>query len=812
MRKRWIVSMTSYPKRIAMAFEMIKKLERQTMKPDKVVLYLSKEEFPGCAFTEDVKPYTGELDFEIHWVEGNIKPHKKYFYAFQEYRNDYIITMDDDIIYAEDTIECFMRGVKEFPHTVLSMRTHLITRDLDGNIEAYDRWAQKCYEYVNEPRMDLIAVGAGGCLYEPSLFDDEIFHIENIISCCLCTDDLWLKMMQLISGIPVALIANRPKYRDLGEDGLYTTVNKYGGNDQSWKKLWDIYKDYKGKEGFLNERIGIHKLLTAREANNISLYKAQKLIRTFWEETAGEQNVCLYGAGIWAQRILRVLEDMGKRPSVQTLFVKNTDRNFHEIYGKRVESVSNYNGEDFMIVALADRSKLEIFHQLTRLNGVDPSKIILLQPGIYQAFQIVDQSIEQEKYKVSVIIPVYNVALYLEECLDSVRRQTLKDIEIICINDCSKDGSMEILKKYEALDERIKVFENPENRGLSASRNVGIDFAKGKYICFVDSDDFIDENAIEVFYGIAEDKNTDVIISGAVSFTDGARDDKEEYFTNRLPVCKIMAGKDIFNEMMRIGDMRIIVPVQFWNRHSLEMLKLRFYEGILHEDTLFSYYGYIQAKRAMCVPYSFYHYRQRKHSITDQRPGVQDILSMLLVCQEVLNYWLRHQKDQIDEVTTRFLRGRRNIINEKVLNMDGSLDQILKKAGAFSLQSLLLDFLLDGENKRINYFGKDNYGILKNSRHIFIYGAGQVAKEVIQNMKAGDIDIDGILVSEMDGNPDNVQGIPVIGIAQADKEKLKSGYIVLGVGKRNMEGVIEILKEYQISNYMILTKYRDFQK
>ena len=184
MSKRLIVSMTSYPKRIAMAFDMIKKLENQTKKPDKVVLYLSKDEFPGCAFAEDVKPYAGELDFEIHWVEGNMKPHKKYYYAFQEYRDDYIITMDDDIIYAEDTIECFMRAAKKFPHTVLSMRTHLITRDVDGNIEAYDHWAQKCYEYVNEPRMDLIAVGAGGCLYEPSLFDDEIFEKSIVLNLC----------------------------------------------------------------------------------------------------------------------------------------------------------------------------------------------------------------------------------------------------------------------------------------------------------------------------------------------------------------------------------------------------------------------------------------------------------------------------------------------------------------------------------------------------------------------------------------------------------------------------------------------------
>ena len=84
MEKRWIVSLTSYPKCIRMAFDVIRSLEQQTKLPDKVVLYLSKEEFPEQKFAPDVIPYTGKLDFMIRWVDGNLKPHKKYFYAFQE--------------------------------------------------------------------------------------------------------------------------------------------------------------------------------------------------------------------------------------------------------------------------------------------------------------------------------------------------------------------------------------------------------------------------------------------------------------------------------------------------------------------------------------------------------------------------------------------------------------------------------------------------------------------------------------------------------------------------------------------------------
>ena len=88
--------------------------------------------------------------------------------------------------------------------------------------------------------------------------------------------------------------------------------------------------------------------------------------------------------------------------------------------------------------------------------------------------------------KISVIVPVYNVAPYLPKCLDSICNQTLKDIEIICVNDCSTDSSFEILKEYSQKDSRIKLIDFKENKGVSAARNAGIKTAHGEYIGFVD--------------------------------------------------------------------------------------------------------------------------------------------------------------------------------------------------------------------------------------------------------------------------------------------------------------------------------------
>ena len=99
--------------------------------------------------------------------------------------------------------------------------------------------------------------------------------------------------------------------------------------------------------------------------------------------------------------------------------------------------------------------------------------------------------------KISVIIPVYNVEKYIEDCLNSILVQTLKDFEIICIDDCSTDNSLQIIETYTHKDKRIKILKNKKNEGPSYTRNIGIEMAQGEYIYFLDSDDMIEKNALQ---------------------------------------------------------------------------------------------------------------------------------------------------------------------------------------------------------------------------------------------------------------------------------------------------------------------------
>ena len=124
--------------------------------------------------------------------------------------------------------------------------------------------------------------------------------------------------------------------------------------------------------------------------------------------------------------------------------------------------------------------------------------------------------------KISVIIPVYNAENYLRKCLQSVCEQSLKDLEIICINDGSTDNSQEILERFAADDSRIRIIKQ-SNTGLSATRNKGIFLAKGEYLGFVDADDWINPDFYNTLYSAADNKNADVALGGIICVKDDSR-------------------------------------------------------------------------------------------------------------------------------------------------------------------------------------------------------------------------------------------------------------------------------------------------
>lgn len=198
--KQIIVSMTSYPARFPHIHLTLKSIMRQTMKPDKIIVWLD-EDVTRSQYTEEMIALE-KCGVEYRTARGNLKPHKKYIYAMREYPEDIIITADDDVIYSPNVIKSLMNTHKKYPSAVCARRVHRIIRNQKGKIAPYNKW-QGEYMRKKQPSHDLLATGVGGVLYPPHCLDSRAFDMELIKKLCLGADDIWLKIMELLAGTKV---------------------------------------------------------------------------------------------------------------------------------------------------------------------------------------------------------------------------------------------------------------------------------------------------------------------------------------------------------------------------------------------------------------------------------------------------------------------------------------------------------------------------------------------------------------------------------------------------------------------------------
>ena len=224
-------------------------------------------------------------------------------------------------------------------------------------------------------------------------------------------------------------------------------------------------------------------------------------------------------------------------------------------------------------------------------------------------------ALEMEKIAVSVIVPIYNVAPWLEDCLTSLEKQTLKNIEVILVNDGSTDGSREIAARYAQRNGNFTLVDR-ENGGLSAARNTGLDRARGEYVYFLDSDDYLSENALEILYTKASGENLDVLKFSAYTFTDGCEDVQwtDEYrYSGNYP--EVMLGTDALAKFFEYSDVSPSSCLIFTRRETIENNALRFCEGIIHEDNLFHYQLMMVSQRTAVCNQPLYYRRVRAGSI-----------------------------------------------------------------------------------------------------------------------------------------------------------------------------------------------------
>lgn len=246
--------------------------------------------------------------------------------------------------------------------------------------------------------------------------------------------------------------------------------------------------------------------------------------------------------------------------------------------------------------------------------------------------------------KVSVIVPIYNVEKYLEKCINSLLSQTLEDIQIILVNDGSKDNSGNIAREYEKNNKNRIIYVEKENGGLSDARNHGLKYATGDFIAFLDSDDYIEKNAYEEMYNKAIEENADYVECDFIwEFPNKIRVDKQYPYKNKK-------------------EMLSFVRVVAWNKLIKRQLitdnNLEFPKGLRYEDVEFTYKLIPFINKFTYVDKPFIHYVQREGSIANvQNERTAEIFTVL---DNVIEFYKKNNiyeeyRDELEYNYARYL-------------------------------------------------------------------------------------------------------------------------------------------------------------
>ena len=319
--------------------------------------------------------------------------------------------------------------------------------------------------------------------------------------------------------------------------------------------------------------------------------------------------------------------------------------------------------------------------------------------------------------KVSIIVPVYNVEKYINKCLKSIVNQTLKDIEVIIVNDGSQDKSVEFIEKYVTrYPTKIKYYEK-KNGGLSSARNYGLEFATGEYVNFLDSDDYIEKNMYEEMYNLAKKENADMVECDFIwEWKYGKKIfDKRREYKNKQEVMK---------------KPRVVVWNKIYKREILNKYKIRFPEDLIYEDLEFFYKLLPYLNTTSYINKYFVHYTQREESIsntqTKKTGDIFKILDNIFDFYKEENLYNKYKK-QLKKMSRRILLGSsmKRILKIKDI-------QIKRKLMLKTLMYLLKNGNIEiyARNNSANNKTKICFGITK----LGIGGAERVLVDIVNEL------------------------------------------------------------------------------
>lgn len=242
--KNLVISLTTYPARLRTVYLTIESLMSQSLKPDAIVLWLSKTKIKE----EDIPKNILRLKsrgLEVRFVDENLKSYKKLIYSLRSFDKATIVTCDDDVLYPSYFLSGLVEKNKEFPDCITAYRCTEITRLDDGSIQPYLAWPAA---RTRRPSLKLFPTGVGGILYPPRVLHPEVFNKSVFLELAPLADDIWFKAMSLLNTVPIAMVKDKsvefPIISGSQKSALWHENNVKGRNDEQFHKVFRFYNLY----------------------------------------------------------------------------------------------------------------------------------------------------------------------------------------------------------------------------------------------------------------------------------------------------------------------------------------------------------------------------------------------------------------------------------------------------------------------------------------------------------------------------------------------------------------------------------------
>ncbi len=324
--------------------------------------------------------------------------------------------------------------------------------------------------------------------------------------------------------------------------------------------------------------------------------------------------------------------------------------------------------------------------------------------------------------ELSIIVPIYNVEDYLEECLKSLYNIKNIKLEIILVNDGSKDNSFKIMEKFKETHPEKTILINKKNGGLSSARNAGMKAAVGEYISFIDSDDFVDSDEFEKFFREGQRDKLDIMVGNMRYYTPEKTGDSL-FRSDIVKNSGIVNGIDFFwNLFQKPKCFREEVVDDIYKREFLLKNNIWFNENIVHEDSEFTPLVYLKAETVRYIDRAFYFYRQRTGSIMN-KVSEKSMTSLEMICERFFDEYKKLDSAKGKEVLSALILSFYSVVVYKRYNGAGDWKRVhkrykklyreLKNNKKFEFEELLLSFSVFIPNMLRKILGKQITNVQK---------------------------------------------------------------------------------------------------